>query len=233
MSRIEALLANDTAGDPMTGLKWTRRSTYTLSDTLAAEDLAACPNTIAAILKEKGFSLKRNRKEIGETQHPDRNAQFEHIAVTKAKFEDRGQPMISVDSKKRELVGRFLNTGQTWCGEVEPVFVHDFRSLAHGVALPYGIYDWVANTGTVIVGTSHDTSEFAVDAIETWLTSYGWCHYPDMTELLILCDAGGSNSCRTHLWKFALSQRLVQEHGNSLRVCHYPSGASTSSDAVR
>jgi len=106
------------------------------------------------------------------------------------------------------------------------VFTHDFRTLAQGVALPYGIYDWVANMGTMVVGTSHDTAEFAVDAIETWLTSYGWYHYPDMTELLILCDAGGSNSCRTHLWKYALSQRLVQEHGISVRVCHYPSGAS-------
>ena len=119
MSRIEALLANDTAGDPMTGLKWSRRSTYTLSDTLAAEGLAACPNTVASLLKENGFSLKRNRKEIGETQHPQRNAQFEHIAVTKDEFQDHGQPMISVDSKKRELVGSFLNKGQTWCREAE------------------------------------------------------------------------------------------------------------------
>ncbi len=226
MNRIEALLANDTAGDPMTGLKWTRRSTYTVSAALAAEDLAACPNTVASLLKENGFSLKRNRKEIGETQHPQRNAQFEHIAVTKDEFQDHGQPMISVDSKKRELVGNFLNSGPTWCREAERVFTHDFRTQARGVALPYGIYDWVGNTGTVIVGTSHDTAEFAVDAIETWLTSYGWYHYPDMRELLILCDAGGSNSCRTHLWKYALSQRLVQEHGISVRVCHYPSGAS-------
>ena len=124
------MLANDTAGHPMTGLKWSRRSTYALSVALAAEDLPACPNTIAAILKDNGYSLKRNRKEIGETQHPDRNAQFEHIAVTQAEFEDRGQPMISVDSKKRELVGRFLNAGQTWCREADRAFVHDFRSLA-------------------------------------------------------------------------------------------------------
>ena len=210
----------------MTGLKWCRRSTYTLSEALAAEGLPACPNTIAVHLKENGYSLKRNRKEIGETQHPERNTQFEHLAVVKAEFEDRGQPMISVDSKKRELVGRFLNRGQTWCREAERVLTHDFPTQAQGVALPYGIYDWVANTGTVVVGMSHDTSEFAVDAIEIWLTSYGWYHYPDMTELLILCDAGGSNGCRPHLWKYALSQRLAQEHGISLRVCHYPSGAS-------
>jgi hypothetical protein len=210
----------------MTGLKWTRRSTYTISEALAAEGLAACPNTVAAILKELGFSLKRNRKEIGETQHPQRDIQFQHIGATKAKFLDRGQPMISVDSKKRELVGLFFNAGQTWCREAERVFTHDFPTMAQGVALPYGIYDWVANTGTVIVGTSHDTSESAVDAIATWLTSYGWYHYPNMTELLILCDAGGSNSCRTRLWKYALSERLVQEHGLSVTVCHYPSGAS-------
>jgi hypothetical protein len=210
----------------MTGLKWTRRSSYTVSAALAAEGLAACPNTVAAALKELGFSLKRQRKEIGETQHPQRNAQFEQIAATKAEFQDRGQPVISVDSKKRELVGRFLKAGPSWCRETEQVFTHDFRTLAKGIALPYGIYDGVANTGTVVVGTSRDTAEFAVDAIETWLTSYGWYHYPDMSELLILCDAGGSNSCRTHLWKYALSQRLVQQHGIAVTVCHYPPGAS-------
>lgn len=210
----------------MTGTKWSRRSTHTVSAALAAEDVSACPNTVAARLKEGGFSLKRNRKEIGETQHPQRNAQFEQIALVKAEFEDRGQPRISVDSKKRELVGPFLNAGQTWCREAQRVYTHDFPTLAQGIALPYGIFDWVTNTGTVIVGTSHDTAEFAVDAIETWLTSYGWYHYPDMTELLILCDAGGSNSYRTHLWKHALSQRLVQAYGISVRVCHYPTGAS-------
>ena len=196
----------------MTGLKWTRRSTYSISEALAAEGLAACPNTVATLLKELDFSLKRNRKEISETQHPQRDTQFQHIGVTKTEFLDRGQPMISVDSKKRELVGLFFNAGQTWCRQDQRVLAHDF--------------DWVANTGTVVVGTSHATSESAVDAIETWLTSYGWYHYPDMTELLILCDAGGSNSCRTRLWKYALSERLVQEHGISVTVCHYPSGAS-------
>lgn len=210
----------------MTGLKWTRRSTHRLSDALAAEGLAACPNTVAALLKELGFSLKCNRKEIGETQHPQRDAQFQYIGMTKAEFLQRGEPMISVDSKKRELVGHFCNAGQTWCREAERVLAHDFPSLAQGVALPYGIYDPVANTGAVIVGTSHDTSESAVDAIETWLTSYGWYHYPDMTQLLILCDGGGSNSCRTRLWKYTLSQRLVQAHGISVTVCHYPPGAS-------
>ena len=221
MSRIEALLVDDTAGDPMTGLKWSRKSTRSVSKTLAAEGVAASPNTVAACLKRLNFSLQRNRKSIGETRHPQRDQQFRHLSAIKASFEDRGQPVISVDSKKRELVGLFLNPGQTWCWMGREVLTHDFRSQSFGVALPYGIYDPQRNAGTVVVGTSHDTAEFAVDAIETWLTTYGWYHHPDMRELLILCDTGGSNSAQSHLWKYCLSQRLVHSllsagHGLSL-----------------
>ena len=217
MSRIEALLIDDTAGDPMTGLKWSRKSTRSVSKTLAAEGVAAspntvaaCPNTVAACLKRLNFSLQRNRKSIGETRHPQRDQQFRHLSAIKASFEDRGQPVISVDSKKRELVGLFLNPGQTWCWMGREVLTHDFRSQSFGVALPYGIYDPQRNAGTVIVGTSHDTAEFAVDAIEPWLTTYGWYHHPDMRELLILCDTGGSNSAQSHLWKYCLYQQLQQ-----------------------
>ena len=226
MSRIEALLVDDTAGDPMTGLKWSRKSTRSVSKTLAAEGMAACPNTVSACLKGLDFSLQRNRKSIGETCHPQRDQQFRHLGAIKAHFQDRGQPVISVDSTKRELVGLFLNPGQTWCWLPPEVLTHDFRSQSVGVALPYGIYDLKMNTGTVVVGTSHDTAEFAVDAIETWLTSYGWFHHPHMRELLVLCDNGGSNGAHTHLWKYCLHERLAQRYGLPVTVCHYPPGAS-------
>ena len=134
--------------------------------------------------------------------------------------------MVSVDSKKRELVGDFKNAGATYRREADDVSVYDFPSLAEGVALPYGLLDLARNEGYVVVGTSHDTAAFAVDAIELWLSTYGWWHYPKMTQLLILCDGGGSNSSRTHLWKYALYQRLAQEHGIAVTVCHYPPGAS-------
>lgn len=210
----------------MTGLKWTRKSTRSLSQVLTAEGLAASPNTVATRLKQLDFSLQRNRKSIGETHHPCRDQQFQQLSAVKADFLDRGQPVISVDSKKRELVGLFLNPGQTWCRLAREVLAHDFRSQAFGVALPYGIYDLLVNTGTIVVGTSHDTAEFAVDAIETWLTTYGWFHHPHMTELLVLCDSGGSNGARNHLWKYCLHQRLAQVYGLSVTICHYPSGAS-------
>ena len=226
MSRIEALVVDDTAGDPMTGLKWSRKSTRSVSKTLAATGTAACPNTVSACLKRLHFSLQRNRKSIGETCHPQRDQQFRHLSALKAHFQDRGQPVISVDSKKRELVGLFLNPGQTWCWLARDVLTHDFRSQSFGVTLPYGIYDLKMNAGTVVVGTSHDTAEFAVDAIETWLTSYGWYHHPHMKELLVLCDNGGSNGARTHLWKYSLHERLAQRYGLPVTVCHYPPGAS-------
>jgi len=210
----------------MTGLKWTRKSTRSVSQALAAEGVAASPNTVAVCLKQLDFSLQRNRKSIGETHHPLRDQQFQRLNALKADFLDRGQPVISVDSKKRELVGLFLNPGQSWCRLAPQVLVHDFRSQAFGVALPYGILDLLMNAGTVVVGTSHDTAEFAVDAIETWLTSYGWFHHPHMKELLVLCDSGGSNGARPWLWKYCLHQRLAQVYGLPITVCHYPPGAS-------
>jgi len=210
----------------MTGLKWARKTTHTLSEELTAQELSVCPNTVGRLLRVLKFSLRVNRKSIAETRHPDRDQQFRYLAGLKADFLLRGQPVISVDSKKRELVGNFKNAGATYRRQADPVFGHDFRSLAEGVALPYGMLDLARNDGYVVVGTSHDTAAFAVNAIELWLATYGWWHYPNMTELLILCDAGGSNSYRTRLWKYALYQRLAQEHGITITVCHYPSGAS-------
>lgn len=177
------------------------------------------------MLRESNYSLRVNRKSIAETRHPDRDSQFGYIATRKQAFVESGQPFISVDSKKRELVGDFYNKGRAWRREAVEVLCHDFRSNALGVALPYGIYEQARNKATVVVGVSHDTPAFAVDAIGFWLRSSAWPAYPDMSELLILCDAGGSNSCRARLWKYALYQ-LAREHGISITVCHYPSGAS-------
>ncbi len=172
------------------------------------------------------YSLKSNKKTIAETQHPDRNQQFEIIAEMRKRFADKGQPIISVDSKKKELIGNFKNPGRTWKREVEAVFAHDFRSKAIGIANPYGIYDTIANNGTIVVGTAYDTPEFAVESIELWLNSYGYKHYPNMKNLLILCDAGGSNSYRARLWKYALYNKICRHYGITITVCHYPSGAS-------
>ena len=220
------MLQDDTAGHPMTGLQWARKTTRTLAAELEARSLSISPNTVGSLLRDLNYSLRVNRKSIAETRHPDRDQQFRYLTRVKQDFLLRGQPVLSVDSKKRELVGAFKNPGSTWRRQADDVLVHDFPSVAEGVALPYGLYDVALNQGYVVVGTSKDTAAFAVDAIELWLSSYGWWNYPHLTELLILCDAGGSNSCRTHLWKYALSQRVAQEHGIAVTVCHYPPGAS-------
>jgi hypothetical protein len=226
VTALERLVADDTAGDPMSDLKYTRKTTHTLSAELRARQLPICANTVGRLLRAQKYSLRVNRKAVAETHHPDRDRQFRYLTELRCAFLDRGQPVISVDSKKRELIGNFKNAGATWRRGSDRVWVHDFPSLAEGVALPYGILDWARNLGYVVVGTTHDTAAFAVDAIELWLSTYGWWHYPRMTELLILCDGGGSNSCRTHLWKYALYQRLALEHGIAVTVCHYPPGAS-------
>ncbi len=219
-------MAEDTAGDPMNGRKWTRKSTYTISEELCAEDISLSPNTAGKLLKGLNYSLKSNRKTIAETHHPDRNQQFGIIADMKMRFTDRAQPVVSVDSKKKELIGNFKNNGKAWTDKDEKVYCHDFRSMATGIANPYGIYDIFANCGTVVVGTSYDTPEFAVESIELWLKSSGLVQYPYIEELLILCDAGGSNSYRARLWKYALYEKICKPYGISITVCHYPPGAS-------
>jgi hypothetical protein len=176
--------------------------------------------------------IKTNRKNIEsgfKRKHGDRakrNRQFLHIAAQRRRFEAADLPIISCDGKKRELVGNFKNGGRTWRREAQQVKDHDFPSDAVGVALPYGIYDVRRNAGTVMVGTSRATPEFAVDAIESWWRSEGKRHYPDATELLILADSGGANSPRCKVWKCDLQQKLCNQHGLRVTVCHYPPGAS-------
>ena len=217
---------NDTAGEPMSTRKWARKSIYTVCAEIRAREIQIGPKTTSKLLKKLGYSLKCNRKEIAETQHPDRDQQFKVIAHTKAQFEASGLPIISVDSKKRELVGNFKNAGKSWCKQPEKVYTHDFRSQALGIANPYGIYEPVVNRGTVVVGTSYDTPEFAVESIELWLRHSGLKRYSDLRQLLILCDAGGSNSYRAHAWKYYLYQNICKKYRIQVRVCHYPTGAS-------
>jgi hypothetical protein len=227
VAALEQLLETDTAGDPMgRRRKWCRRSTRTLSDDLAAVDIQICPNSVGKMLKAGGFSLRCCRKSIAETNHPDRDRQFGVIAERRKRFEDRQQPIISVDTKKRELVGNFSNKGRRYGRDSEDTFTHDFRSYAVGVAIPYGIYEVLTNLGTVVVGTSYDTPQFAVDAIHTWLKTSGFDRYGTIRELLIFADSGGSNGARPRLWKYALYHCISKVYGISITVCHYPSGAS-------
>ena len=211
----------------MTGLKWTRRTTSKIASALAEKniDIQVSPNTVARILKDLGYSLRVNSKKISAGSGPDRNAQFENISALRERFSGRGAPIISVDTKKKELVGNFKNTGAAWSKEPIAVHDHDFRSLGEGVAVPYGIYDVEAKRGSVFVGTSYDTPRFAVDSIEKWWRYDGKHRYKGSSELLILADCGGSNGYRCRAWKLGL-QQLADKTGLTVNVSHYPPGAS-------
>lgn len=227
MKLLEELMENDTAGDPMGKQKrCTRKSTYTIKDECNDRGISICATTVNKLLKDMDYSMRVNRKTIAETRHQDRNQQFEIISNTRKQFEDYGQPIISTDSKKKELVGNFKNDGKSWSKKVKEVLTHDFRSKAIGIGCPFGIYELMTNLGTVVVGISYDTPQFAVESIGIWLNEFGWERYPDAKELLILCDAGGSNSFRSRLWKYTLYHSICKVYGLSIRVCHYPSGAS-------
>jgi len=217
---------NDAAGDPMSLKKWSRKSTRGISAQMREKNIQICATTTANILKELNYSLKSNRKTIAETQHPDRNQQFEIIAQMKDKFKRLNYPYISVDGKKKELVGNFKNSGQAWRIESEPVYTHDFRSCATGIANPYGIYEPLTNKGTVVVGTSYDTPEFSVESIVLWLNNFDYKSYSDLSQLLILCDCGGSNGYRARAWKYGIYKKICQPFKLNVTICHYPSGAS-------
>jgi hypothetical protein len=231
-AKIEAILRDDVAGDPMDGTRWTRKTTQSIAESLFQHGIGVSANTVGRLLHTMGFSLKTNRKNIEsgfKRKHGDRarrNRQFTAIAAQRRKFETADLPIISIDGKKRELIGNFKNGGRTWRRKAREVKDHDFPSDAEGVALPYGIYDVRRNTGMVVLGTSRETPEFAVDAIEQWWRSYGKKHYAGATELLILADSGGANSPRCKVWKCDLQQKLCNEHALRVTVCHYPPGAS-------
>jgi Rhodopirellula transposase DDE domain len=209
----------------MTDDKFVRRSLRNLSDGLAALGHAACPTTVAGLLRELGYNLRVNVKRVTGPRHPDRDRQFRYIEALIAEFRAAVLPILSVDTKKKELVGNFANGGRAWVEEPEEVNAHDFRTDAVCRAVPYGLYDVLANRGHVVVGTSADTPAFAVEAVTRWWVRCGCKRYRDAEELLILADSGGSNGCRPRLWKQRL-QGLSDWYGLAVTVCHYPRGAS-------
>lgn len=224
---LDKLLDPVTRGDPMVPLRWTAKSTTKLAKELQARGHKVSQATVWRLLDELGYSMQSNRKTREGTEHPDRNAQFEHIGATVKDFLERGLPVISVDTKKKENVGTFKNGGKEWQKKQEPVEVnmHDFVDPNLGKAIPCGVYDIGRNEGWVSVGVTHDTSEFAVATIRRWWVKMGRQVYPTARELLITADGGGSNGVRVRLWKREL-QRLANELGMTIHVRHFPPGTS-------
>ena len=214
-------------GDPQSLVRWTTKAMGKLKEALKSQGHTIGETAIRELLQEMGFSLKANKKTIEGTAHIDRDAQFQQINRTGKAFEAVGQPMISVDCKKKELIGNFKNNGREWQakGQDTSVNVYDYRSIADGKAIPYGIYDLVHNKGFVNVGIDHETAEFAVESIRRWWQNIGKDLYPTGKELLIIADGGGSNGARNRLWKMQLQQFATQS-GLSITVCHLPPATS-------
>ena len=224
---LTALVDPHKRGDPMSLLAWTTKSTRKIAAALTAMGHPISDRTVARMLQKMGFSLQGNAKVNEGAQHEDRDAQFTYLAGRVGEHIEKGQPVISVDTKKKELVGDFKNGGREYqpAGEPERVNVHDFPDRDLGKAIPYGIYDVSANTGWVTVGTDHDTSAFAVATLRSWWQKTGRPRYPEATSLLICADSGGSNGSRIRAWKIELA-RLAAETGLSITVCHLPPGTS-------
>jgi transposase len=222
-----ALVEPDERGDPVSPLRWTTKSTRKLAEELTRQGHRVSADTVGDLLREEGFSLQGNAKTIEGRQHPDRDAQFRYVNEQVKDHQDTADPVISVDTKKKELVGPFKNAGRQWRpqGEPVPTRTHDFPDDQLGKAVPYGIYDLTANTGWVNVGTDHDTAAFAVESIRRWWKAAGRGGYPQARRLLITADAGGSNGYRTRAWKAELAA-LAVETGLEINVCHFPPGTS-------
>jgi Rhodopirellula transposase DDE domain len=227
LSALEELVNPVTRGHPESPLRWTCKSTAKLAEELTRQNHPVTDRTVARLLKQAGYSLQANRKTREGSSHPDRNAQFEYINKQVLAFQKRNQPVISVDTKKKELVGEFKNPGQEWQpkGKPEKVKVHDFPEKDKGKAIPYGVYDLASNEGWVSVGIDHDTAQFAAASIRRWWTEMGSQRFPRASKLLITADGGGSNSSRNRLWKKSL-QELADELDLTLKVCHFPPGTS-------
>jgi hypothetical protein len=221
------LIEPTTRGDPESPLRWTCKSTRQLAEALTRQRHPVSASTVATLLKAEGYSLQANRKTQEGTSHPDRNAQFRYLTRCVTTCLRRGTPAVSVDTKKKELIGNFKNGGREWRqhGDPLPVRVHDFLDPRRGKAIPYGVYDLANNQGWVSVGIDHDTAEFAVNAIRTWWTRMGRTRFPRARTLLITADAGGSNGPRSRAWKWCL-QELADDLGLVLTVCHFPPGTS-------
>ena len=227
ISDLESIINDSIAGDPMSNLKWTCKSTRNIADELNKLGHQVTHETVRSILKAQGYSLQTNKKMLSGKDHPDRDSQFKYINQTVNRFFRNNNPVISVDTKKKELVGNFGNKGHQWKkkGEATKVLDHDYKSLSNGVAVPYGSYDLKRNEGFVNVGVSSDTAEFAVNSIWEWWRHFGKKSYKNSEELLICADGGGSNSSRSRAWKFYL-QELANKIGLSITVNHYPPGTS-------
>src|SRR3989344_9213686 len=219
---IENILEENTAGNPMSRLKWTNKSTYTITEELNSKGKDISEDTTGRIIKQLGYSLQTNVKSKENGSSKERDSQFRYINEQVKIFDKKNMPVISVDTKKKELVGNFKNNGRKWMkkGKAEIVNVYDFEYLAKGKAIPYGIYEVLKNNGFVNVGISHDTSEFAVESIRQWWKNIGKKNYPNANELLICADGGGSNASRSRLWKFYL-QKFANRTGLKITVCHF------------
>lgn len=224
---LDALVDPMTRGHPETPLRWTCKSTRQLAEELTRQHHPVSDRTVACLLYAAGYSLQANRKTREGKDHPDRNAQFEYISQQVGRVQKRGQPVVSVDTKKKELLGDFKNPGQEWRpqGDPEKVRVHDFKDKKLGKAIPYGVYDVANNQGWVSVGIDHDTAYFAANSIGRWYEDMGNKRFPRAQELMITADGGGSNSYRSRLWKVAL-QGLADRLELRLKVCHFPPGTS-------
>jgi hypothetical protein len=224
---LEKVMDESTVGDPMSPLKWNSKSTYQIRQYLAGQGHAVSEDTIQRRLRRLDYSLQANRKDKEGESHADRDRQFRNINETAKRFLQRGEPVISVDTKKKERVGNFKNNGQKWRkkGQAPKVNVHDFPSLAEGTAIPYGAYDVHRNEGMVNVGMTHDTAEFAVESIRRWWRQFGIRHYPTAQRLFICADSGGSNAARNRAWKYHL-QNFSDESRLEVVVGHYPPGTS-------
>ena len=223
---LRQVLAPDTAGDPMSDMKWTHRTTEKISEHLKKVEIDVSPRTVARLLKKMGYALRVNHKKKSTVKSALRNQQFEQIKTMQQAFQAAQLPVVSVDTKKKEMLGNFKNAGAAWSKEPVVVNDHDFKHDSTGSAIPRGTYDLIANRGHVCVGVSHDTSAFAVDALVCWWQNEGCHRYPDARQLLILADSGGSNNCRHWGWKYNLQKKLCDPFGLTVNVCHYPPGSS-------
>ena len=227
LRRLKVIVEETTAGDPMSPLKWTSKSTRTIAEELTRSGHSVSSVTVGRCLEDMGYTLQANVKTREGAQHPDRNAQFRYLNRQVKAFRREGDPVISVDTKKKELVGAFKNAGRRWLpkGEADEVSVHDFPHLGKGKAIPYGAYDIARDRAVVNVGVTHDTAEFAVESIRRWWRLDGKRHYRGTGRLLICADSGGSNGNRQRAWKLHL-QAFSDETGMAVTVCHYPPGTS-------
>ena len=228
IAALEEMLGDEVAGSPEGDHKWVRTSVHKLAVRLREQGFSISHGTVWSLLKRMGFSMRTNvRKRRGITRDPgQRDEQFRYIATQRKAFSEAGLPVISVDTKKKELIGNFRNPGRAWCRKPPEVNEHNYASQAECLAVPFGVYDVVSNKGYVVVGVSHNTPEFAVNAIARWWKEDGRAAYPVAKEVLILADGGGGNGSRTRAWKLNLQEKLCDRFGLTVTVCHYPPGCS-------